>query len=66
MISDGAPSSSPRGRTVWDLLRMPPLTEQPWDGTSCVWTLHQLPDFEVLRAALRQIAALRDRTGAAV
>jgi hypothetical protein len=42
------------------------LTEQTWDGTSCVWTLHQLPDFEVLRAALRQIAALRDRTGAAV
>jgi ubiquinone/menaquinone biosynthesis C-methylase UbiE len=36
-----------------------------WDGISCVWTLHQLPDFEVLRAALRQIAAVRQRTGAA-
>jgi SAM-dependent methyltransferase len=22
-----------------------------WDGISCVWTLHQLPDFDVLRAA---------------
>jgi SAM-dependent methyltransferase len=42
------------------------ITEQHWDGISCMWTLHQLPDFEVLRAALRQIAALRDRTGAAV
>jgi ubiquinone/menaquinone biosynthesis C-methylase UbiE len=42
------------------------ITEQQWDGISCMWTLHQLPDFEVLRAALRQIAALRDHTGAAV
>jgi tRNA (cmo5U34)-methyltransferase len=37
-----------------------------WDGVSCVWTLHQLPDFEILRAALRQIAALRRSSGAAV
>lgn len=42
------------------------IVEVPWDGISCVWTLHQLPDFEVLRAALRQIAAVRERTGAAV
>jgi tRNA (cmo5U34)-methyltransferase len=37
-----------------------------WDGVSCVWTLHQLPDFDVLRAALRQVAALRRNSGAAV
>jgi SAM-dependent methyltransferase len=42
------------------------IVERPWNGISCVWTLHQLPDFEVLRAALRQIAAVRERTGAAV
>ena len=33
---------------------------------SCMWTLHQLPDFELLRGALRQIAALRRRSAAAV
>lgn len=38
----------------------------PWDAVSCMWTLHQLPDFDVLRGALSQIAALRRRTGAAV
>jgi tRNA (cmo5U34)-methyltransferase len=37
-----------------------------WDGVSCVWTLHQLPDFDVLRGALRQIADLRRNSGAAV
>jgi tRNA (cmo5U34)-methyltransferase len=42
------------------------ITGQSWDGISCVWTLHQLPNLEVLRAALRQIAVLRERTGAAV
>ncbi len=42
------------------------IVERPWDGISCVWTLHQLPDFEVLRGALRQIAAVRERSGAAV
>jgi tRNA (cmo5U34)-methyltransferase len=31
-----------------------------------VWTLHQLPDFDVLRAALRQIAAVRRHSGAAI
>lgn len=50
-----------------DMTALPdPIVEAPWDGISCVWTLHQLPDFEVLRGALRQIAALRERTGAAV
>jgi tRNA (cmo5U34)-methyltransferase len=38
----------------------------PWDVISCMWTLHQLPDFELLRGALRQIAALRRRSAAAV
>ncbi len=42
------------------------IVDRPWHGISCVWTLHQLPDLEVLRGALRQIAALRERTGAAV
>jgi tRNA (cmo5U34)-methyltransferase len=42
------------------------IVDQPRDAISCVWTLHQLPDFDVLRAALRQIAAVRERTGAAV
>jgi tRNA (cmo5U34)-methyltransferase len=42
------------------------LATADWDGISCVWTLHQLPDFDVLRAALRQIAALRRHSGAAI
>lgn len=37
-----------------------------WDGVSCMWTLHQLPDFDSLRAALRQIADLRRHCGAAI
>jgi tRNA (cmo5U34)-methyltransferase len=42
------------------------LAAADWEGVSCVWTLHQLPDFDILRAALRQIAAVRRRSGAAV
>ena len=42
------------------------LTEAPWDAVSCMWTLHQLPDADVLAAALRQIADIRRRSGAAV
>jgi SAM-dependent methyltransferase len=42
------------------------LVNARWDAVSCMWTLHQLPDLEVLRAALRQIADLRQRHGAAV
>jgi SAM-dependent methyltransferase len=37
-----------------------------WDAVSCMWTLHQLPDYEALRAGLRQIAAIRRHCGAAV
>src|SRR5258705_2813074 len=37
-----------------------------WDGISCMWTLHQLPDFDSLRAALRQIAYVRRHCGAAI
>ncbi|MCI4673719.1 class I SAM-dependent methyltransferase [Candidatus Mycolicibacterium alkanivorans] len=35
-----------------------------WDAVSCMWTLHQLPDVEVLGAALRQIAAVQRDSGA--
>jgi ubiquinone/menaquinone biosynthesis C-methylase UbiE len=42
------------------------LATEDWDEISCVWTLHQLPDFDVLAAALRQIAAVRRRSGAAI
>jgi tRNA (cmo5U34)-methyltransferase len=37
-----------------------------WDGVSCMWTLHQLPHFDSLRAALRQIADVRRQCGAAI
>jgi tRNA (cmo5U34)-methyltransferase len=37
-----------------------------WDAISCMWTVHQLPDIEVLRSALRQIAAVQRHSGAAV
>ncbi len=37
-----------------------------WDAISCMWTLHQLPDFDTLRGALSQIADLQRRSGAAV
>jgi tRNA (cmo5U34)-methyltransferase len=42
------------------------LVKGPWDAVSCMWTLHQLPDFDVLRAALRQIAAVQRSSRAAV
>jgi SAM-dependent methyltransferase len=42
------------------------LSAGAWDAVSCMWTLHQLPDFDALRAALRQIAALRRHSGAAL
>jgi SAM-dependent methyltransferase len=42
------------------------LAAKAWDGVSCMWTLHQLPDFGSLRAALRQIAELRRRCSAAI
>jgi tRNA (cmo5U34)-methyltransferase len=42
------------------------VTNRSWDGISCLWTLHQLPDFNLLRGAVRQISAVRQRSGAAV
>ncbi|WP_232006690.1 class I SAM-dependent methyltransferase [Mycobacterium sp. 1245805.9] len=42
------------------------LSSGSWDVISCMWTLHQLPDFDVLRGALGQIAAVQRRSGAAV
>ena len=42
------------------------LVTADWNGLSCVWTLHQLPDYDILRAAMRQIAAQRRKSGAAV
>jgi tRNA (cmo5U34)-methyltransferase len=42
------------------------LSTANWDAVSCMWTLHQLPDFDVLRGALSQIASVRRRSGAAV
>ncbi|WP_231998287.1 class I SAM-dependent methyltransferase [Mycobacterium sp. 1245499.0] len=42
------------------------ISTRPWDAISCMWTLHQLPDFDTLRGALRQIADLQRRSGAAV
>lgn len=50
-----------------DITALPEQLEaEAWDAISCMWTLHQLPDFEVLRGALGQIAAVRRRSGAAV
>ena len=37
-----------------------------WQGISCMWTLHQLPDFNTLEAAVREIAAIRSNCTAAV
>ncbi len=37
-----------------------------WDTISCMWTLHQLPDFDTLRDALSQIADVQHRSGAAL
>jgi tRNA (cmo5U34)-methyltransferase len=42
------------------------VTSQQWDAISCVWTLHHLPDRDVLRSALRQIAQIHERDGSAV
>jgi tRNA (cmo5U34)-methyltransferase len=42
------------------------LSTADWDAVSCMWTLHQLPDFDVLRGSLSQIASLRHRSGAAL
>ena len=53
--------------TQADITALPDaLAAGQWDAVSCMWTLHQLPDFTALRAALDQIAALRRRSGVAV
>ena len=50
-----------------DIMSLPDrLATSRWDAVSCMWTLHQLPHFDALRAVLRQIAALRRHSGAAV
>lgn len=42
------------------------ITDEKWDAVSCIWCLHHLPDRDILLAALRQIAQIRDRYGSAV
>jgi tRNA (cmo5U34)-methyltransferase len=42
------------------------IVEDEWQGVSCMWTLHQLPDTSALEAAIRQIAAIRSNCTAAV
>jgi tRNA (cmo5U34)-methyltransferase len=42
------------------------LLQGAWDAVSCMFTLHQLPDFDVLHAALHQIAAAQRSSRAAV
>jgi tRNA (cmo5U34)-methyltransferase len=50
-----------------DISRIPaPILEQPFDAVCSVWTLHQLPDLELLGDVLEQIAKLRERHGSAV
>jgi SAM-dependent methyltransferase len=50
-----------------DLTALPDeLADQPWDAISCVWALHHLPDADALRAALREIAQIRDGSQCAV
>ncbi|MCT7659058.1 class I SAM-dependent methyltransferase [Mycobacterium deserti] len=42
------------------------ILDHEWQGVSCMWTLHQLPDGSTLEAAVRQIAAVRAKNAAAV
>lgn len=50
-----------------DLTALPEqVAGEKWDAVSCVWCLHHLPDGDVLRAALHQIARIRDSHGSAV
>lgn len=50
-----------------DITKLPKdVTSKEWDAISCVWTLHHLPDRDVLRAALHQIAEIHNRDGSAV
>jgi len=50
-----------------DLTALPgPVVDRSWDAISSVWALHHMRDRRMLRAALRQIAALRERGGSAL
>lgn len=50
-----------------DLTALPDeVMHEKWDAVSCVWTLHHLPDRDVLRGALRQIADIRNANGCAL
>lgn len=50
-----------------DLTSLPDeIRRERWDAISAVWTLHHLPDLDQLRAALGQIAHLRQGNGGAV
>lgn len=50
-----------------DLTSLPDdVKRERWDAVSCVWTLHHLPDREVLRAALAQIAEIHERQGSSL
>lgn len=42
------------------------ISTRPWDAISCMWTLHQPPDFDSLRGALSQIAAVHRERGGGV
>jgi SAM-dependent methyltransferase len=42
------------------------ILDSEWQGVSCMWTLHQLPDHQTLAAAIRQIAAVQSKSTAAV
>lgn len=42
------------------------VTGEKWDAISSVWCLHHLPDRDIVRAALQQMAEIRDRHGGAV
>lgn len=50
-----------------DIMALPEqITTRRWDAVSCMWTLHQLPDFDSLRRVLSQIAAVQRYNAAAV
>jgi SAM-dependent methyltransferase len=50
-----------------DIAQLPSeIVRTHWDALSCVWTLHHLPDEEMLGAVVRQIASLRSNLGCAV
>lgn len=42
------------------------LSIESWDAISCMWTLHQLPDLNILRSVLKQIASVYLSSGASI